>query len=107
MRVTKAILPHFRKNRKGVIINVTSEGGRVTNPLFSLYHASKYAVNGFTESLLYELSPFNIRVKIVEPVTKTEFTGKILRDAIQDTRLTDYSEFEQKNQFNVSKLVRP
>ncbi|MCM3549486.1 SDR family oxidoreductase [Alkalihalobacillus clausii] len=107
MRVTKAILPHFRKNRKGVIINVTSEGGRVTYPLFSLYHASKYAVNGFTESLLYELSPFNIRVKIVEPgPTKTEFTGRS-RDAIQDTRLTDYSEFEQKINFMYQSLFDP
>jgi short-subunit dehydrogenase len=95
MRVTKAILPHFRKNRQGLIINVTSEGGRITFPLFSLYHASKFAVNGFTEALSYELSPLNIRVKIVEPgPTKTEFTGRSM-DPLKDNDLTDYNEIEQ------------
>ncbi|GGE02189.1 SDR family oxidoreductase [Paenibacillus nasutitermitis] len=96
MRVTKSILPHFRKNRQGLIINITSGGGRVAIPLFSLYNASKFALNGLTEALLYELAPLNIRVKIVEPgPTKTEFTGRSM-DSLQDTQLTHYSEFEQK-----------
>ncbi|GGE35584.1 short-chain dehydrogenase/reductase [Pullulanibacillus camelliae] len=96
MWVTKAILPHFRKNRQGLIINITSEGGRITYPLFSLYHATKFAVNGFTEALLYELAPLNIRVKIVEPgPTKTEFAGKSM-DFLENENLLDYSEFESK-----------
>ena len=113
MRVTKAILPHFRKNRQGVIVNITSGGGRVALPLFSLYNASKYAINGFTESLLYELAPLNIRVKIVEPgPTRTEFLGRSL-DSLQDDRMTDYSEFEQKigsvyqNLFDLEKISPP
>ncbi|WP_078578486.1 SDR family oxidoreductase [Salipaludibacillus agaradhaerens] len=96
MRVTKAILPHFRKNHQGLIINITSEGGRITLPLFSLYHATKFAINGFTESLMYELAPQNIRVKIIEPgPTRTEFTGRSM-DTLQSNQLTEYSDFEQK-----------
>jgi NAD(P)-dependent dehydrogenase (short-subunit alcohol dehydrogenase family) len=74
MRVTRAIIPHFRENNGGTLIQVTSMGGRITFPLFSLYHGSKWAVEGFSESLQYELAPFNIHVKIVEPgPIKTKF----------------------------------
>lgn len=74
MNVTRAILPHFRERREGVIINVSSVGGRVTFPLYSCYHSTKWAVEGFSESLQFELKPFNIRVKLVEPgAIKTEF----------------------------------
>lgn len=67
MRVIKSILPHFRAQRKGTIINITSQGGRITFPTCSIYHATKFALEGFTESLSYELIPFGIRTKIVEP----------------------------------------
>jgi len=74
MNVTRAVLPHFRERREGVIINVSSVGGRVTFPLYSCYHSTKWAVEGFSESLQFELKPFNIRVKLVEPgAIKTEF----------------------------------
>jgi NAD(P)-dependent dehydrogenase (short-subunit alcohol dehydrogenase family) len=74
MNVTRALLPHFRSRREGVIINVSSVGGRVTFPLYSCYHSTKWAVEGFSESLQFELKPFNIRVKLVEPgAIKTEF----------------------------------
>lgn len=75
--VTKAVLPGMRQHRSGVIINVSSVGGRVTFPFCSLYHATKFAVEGLTESLQYELNPFGIRLKIVEPGGyKTEFAGR-------------------------------
>jgi NAD(P)-dependent dehydrogenase (short-subunit alcohol dehydrogenase family) len=74
MAVTRALLPHFRQNRSGTIINVASVGGRITFPAYTLYHSTKWAVEGFSESLQYELAPFNIRVKIVEPgPIKTDF----------------------------------
>jgi len=74
MNVTRQVLPDFRQRRLGVIINVSSVGGRVTFPLYSCYHSTKWAVEGFSESLQYELKPFNIRVKLVEPgPIKTEF----------------------------------
>jgi NAD(P)-dependent dehydrogenase (short-subunit alcohol dehydrogenase family) len=75
--VTKAVLPGMRKQRSGTIINVSSVGGRVTFPFSSLYHATKFAVEGLTESMQYELNPLGIRLKIVEPGGyKTEFSGR-------------------------------
>jgi len=77
MAVTKAVLPGMRAHRSGTIINVSSVGGRVTFPFSSLYHATKFAVEGFTEALQYELNPLGIRLKIVEPGGyKTEFSGR-------------------------------
>ena len=67
MRTIKAMLPHFRESGGGTIINVTSIGGLVGLPFNSIYHATKFGVDGLSESLNYELRPFNIRVKIVAP----------------------------------------
>jgi len=77
MNVTRAILPYFRSKRSGIIINIASTGGRMTWPLYTLYHGTKWAVEGFSESLQYEVRPFNIRVKIIEPGSiKTDFWGR-------------------------------
>ncbi|MET7253150.1 SDR family oxidoreductase [Dyadobacter fermentans] len=77
--VIKAVLPHMRRNKSGVIINVASMGGRIAFPFSTLYHATKYAVEGLSESLQYELEPLGIRVKIVEPGGyKTDFAGRSL-----------------------------
>ncbi len=74
MRVTRAVLPLFREQRGGTIVNISSIGGRLTFPLYSVYHATKFAVEGFSESLRYELEPFGVRVRIVEPgAIKTDF----------------------------------
>jgi len=74
MNVCREILPYFREQKRGYIVNVASVGGRMTFPASSLYHATKWAVEGFSESLQYELEEFNIRVKIVEPgPIKTDF----------------------------------
>jgi NADP-dependent 3-hydroxy acid dehydrogenase YdfG len=76
--VTKAILPHFRKNKMGVVVNVSSIAGRVTFPYQSVYHASKWAIEGLSEGLNYELKPLNIKVKIVEPgMVKTNLYDSI------------------------------
>jgi NADP-dependent 3-hydroxy acid dehydrogenase YdfG len=74
MNVCRAILPYFRDQKRGTIVNVASMGGRITFPLYSIYHASKWAVEGFSESLQYEVRDFNIKVKIIEPgPIKTDF----------------------------------
>lgn len=74
MDVCRAVLPHFREQRQGILINVSSMVGRIPLPLYSLYNASKFAVEGFSEGLIYELEPFNIRVKLIEPGSvKTAF----------------------------------
>lgn len=65
--VIQALLPHFRGNGAGVIINVSSIGGRTAFPYTTFYHASKFAVEGFTASLQYELNPLGIRLKLIEP----------------------------------------
>jgi NAD(P)-dependent dehydrogenase (short-subunit alcohol dehydrogenase family) len=79
MEVTREILPHFRDQHGGVLINVASMGGRIGFPLYSLYNASKWAVEGFSESLRYELKPLNIRVRLIEPgVIKTDFYDRSL-----------------------------
>jgi NAD(P)-dependent dehydrogenase (short-subunit alcohol dehydrogenase family) len=67
MNVTRALLPHFRANGAGTIVNVSSGAGVFTLPLISLYCASKFALEGFSEALTYEVAPLGIIVKIVEP----------------------------------------
>ncbi|MCT4614107.1 MAG: SDR family oxidoreductase [Marinifilaceae bacterium] len=79
VNVTKAVLPHFRSNREGVIINFSSVGGRVVFPYLSMYHATKFAVEGLTESLQYELNPFGIKLKLIEPgAYNTDFATRSL-----------------------------
>jgi NAD(P)-dependent dehydrogenase (short-subunit alcohol dehydrogenase family) len=65
--VCQAAIRRMRVRREGLIINVTSVAGRVGLPFLSPYCAVKFAVEGFTESLFYELKPFGVRVKLVEP----------------------------------------
>ncbi len=96
MNVTREIVPHFRERRRGTIVNVSSVGGRVTFPYYSVYHATKWAVEGFSESLSYELAPFGIRIKIVEPgAIKTDFYDRSL-DVVQKPGLTAYDEMFSK-----------
>jgi NAD(P)-dependent dehydrogenase (short-subunit alcohol dehydrogenase family) len=67
MEVTRAILPIMRKQGSGTIINISSFGGQVGLPFGSLYNSSKFAVEGFSESLSHEVSAFGIVVKVIEP----------------------------------------
>jgi NAD(P)-dependent dehydrogenase (short-subunit alcohol dehydrogenase family) len=67
MAMNRAIAPHMRQRGSGTIINVTSSVGIAPMPLVAAYTASKYAIEGFSESLAYELGVFGIRVKIVQP----------------------------------------
>jgi NADP-dependent 3-hydroxy acid dehydrogenase YdfG len=90
LEVTKAVLPQMRAQGKGVIVNVSSIGGRMTFPLGALYHGTKFAVEGLSESLHFELEPLGIRVKIVEPgMIATDFSGRSL-DFRQTPDLTAY-----------------
>jgi NAD(P)-dependent dehydrogenase (short-subunit alcohol dehydrogenase family) len=99
MDVTRAILPHFRKNNAGTIIQVSSGAGLFTLPMISIYCASKFALEGFSEALAFELSSQNITVKLVEPhggVTSTEFNARSARDSAPAGELTDYGEFARR-----------
>lgn len=78
VRTTKALLPHFRANKEGLIVNVSSIVGRACFPYQTLYHATKHALEGLTECSQYELKPLGINVKLVEPGgVATEFVNNI------------------------------
>ena len=88
--VTKAVLPHMRERKSGVIANVSSVGGKITFPLGSLYHGTKWAVEGLSEALHYELEPLGIRVKIIEPgAIATDFIGRSF-DFTNDESISEY-----------------
>ena len=79
LRVTKAFIPSFRERGSGTFIATTSIGGLVTFPLNSVYHATKFGLEGWSESLAFELGKFGIRVKTVAPGgVKTDFISRSL-----------------------------
>ncbi len=67
IRVTQQVLPIMRRQNSGTIVNLSSVGGRVGVPVLSSYQSTKFALEGLSESLSYELESFGIRVVIVEP----------------------------------------
>ena len=96
MEVTRAFLPHFRASKAGMFINVSSLGGRITYPFTSLYHSTKWAIEGFSESLAYELGELGIQVKLIEPgAVATDFGGRSMEFAMPDA-LPDYAPAAQK-----------
>ncbi|MDI7863754.1 SDR family oxidoreductase [Rhizobiaceae bacterium n13] len=100
MDVTRAILPHFRQNSAGTIVNVSSGAGMFTLPMISAYCASKFALEGFTESLSYELLSLNIGVKLVIPhggVAETSFQQRSTSDFARDGTPQEYHPFLQRS----------
>jgi short-subunit dehydrogenase len=67
IRVMQAVIPIMRKHKSGRIVNITSMGGRIAIPLDSIYHATKFALEGLSESIQYELEPFGINIILIEP----------------------------------------
>ncbi|MBN1937004.1 MAG: SDR family oxidoreductase [Anaerolineae bacterium] len=91
MEVAREFLPLFRKQKGGVLVNVASMGGRIGFPLYTVYNSTKWAVEGFSEALQYELKPLNIRVKLIEPgVIKTDFYDRSLDTADSTTLMEAY-----------------
>jgi NAD(P)-dependent dehydrogenase (short-subunit alcohol dehydrogenase family) len=77
IRMVQAVLPAMRSRGSGTIVNVSSVAGRVAPPLGGFYAASKFALEGLTEALHYEVGHFGVRVRLVEPgVFATEFQAK-------------------------------
>lgn len=95
MEVTRALLPHFRGRRSGAIVNISSGAGVFALPMISLYNASKFALEGFSESLSYELADLGIRVKVVEPggVLGTGFGQRSASEAGSGIPIDDYGPF--------------
>lgn len=95
MRVTRAALPHLRLQGYGRIINISSIAGVLALPLYSLYNSSKFAIEGFTESLHYELKQFNIKVKLIEPgPVGTNFNTNSKIETNTEA-LPEYQEYEE------------
>lgn len=77
--ITQIVVPYMRKSNTGTIINTSSMGGKMYTPLGAWYHASKHAVEGFSDCLRLELKQFNIKVVVLEPgIIRTEFTDIML-----------------------------
>jgi NAD(P)-dependent dehydrogenase (short-subunit alcohol dehydrogenase family) len=84
-RLTQLVLPHMRRQHDGYIVNVSSMGGKIWEPLGSWYHASKFAVEGLSDSLRVEVAEFGIKVVIIQPGTiRSEWSG-IAADQLEAT----------------------
>jgi NAD(P)-dependent dehydrogenase (short-subunit alcohol dehydrogenase family) len=96
----RQVLPVMRNQKSGVIVNVSSLAGRIANPFMSAYHASKFAIEGLTESLQYELHAHGIRVKLVEPAHfKTDFLTSSLKRLMHpsyDQQFSNYMKWVEK-----------
>jgi NAD(P)-dependent dehydrogenase (short-subunit alcohol dehydrogenase family) len=95
MDVTRAILPHFRENKSGVIINVSSGAGAIGFPMASVYSSSKFALEGWSEGLRYELGSLGIKVKVIEPggAPQTSFLDRVGGESTGLQLVNDYLPF--------------
>jgi short-subunit dehydrogenase len=81
-RLTQLCLPHMRARKSGKIINISSVGGKLATPLGGWYHASKFALEGYSDALRMEVRPFGIDVIVIEPgAVKTEWSGIAAQEA--------------------------
>jgi NAD(P)-dependent dehydrogenase (short-subunit alcohol dehydrogenase family) len=81
-RLTQLCLPHMREQKSGKIINVSSIGGKLATPLGGWYHASKFALEGYSDALRMEVRPFGIDVIVIEPAgTDSEWMPIALKEA--------------------------
>ncbi len=95
-RLTQLVLPSMRAKRRGKIINISSMGGKIYTPLGCWYHASKHAVEGWSDCLRLELAPFNIDVVIIEPgAIATEFNDVLMGPMLQRSGSGPYSKMAQ------------
>ena len=105
MNVVREFLPKMRNRGSGTIINISSVGGRLTFPLYSVYHSTKFAVEGFSESLQFELEPFGIRVRLIEPgPIKTDFYDRS-QDLVTKDGLFVYDAFVAKAMTNMNEVA--
>ena len=96
-RLTQLVIPHMRKAKKGRIINISSMGGKMYTPLGAWYHATKHALEGWSDCLRLELKPFGIDVVIIEPgIIKTEFADVMTGPMLKRSGVGPYGELARK-----------
>ncbi|NVN11691.1 oxidoreductase [Nguyenibacter vanlangensis] len=99
-KVTNAVLPGMRMRGTGHVVNIGSVGGMVTFPAVGFYHMTKFALEGFSETLAKEVAPFGIGVTIVEPgAFRTEFRGASMKQSA--VRLAEYADTAGKVRVNL------
>jgi NADP-dependent 3-hydroxy acid dehydrogenase YdfG len=97
-RLTQLVLPHMRKQQSGKIVNISSMGGKFGEPHGSWYHATKFAVEGLSDSLRMELKQFNIDVVIIEPgAIKSEWGGIAKENLLKVSGNTAYKNLATKH----------
>jgi NAD(P)-dependent dehydrogenase (short-subunit alcohol dehydrogenase family) len=107
MRVTQAVLPIMRRQKSGIIVNVSSGAGLFGYPGGSAYVSTKFAIEGLSESMAYELEPFGIKVVLIEPgFIKTNFANAmVLAKKAQDPS-SPYSVMMQRIQANSNEMAK-
>lgn len=107
IRVLQAVLPIMRKQRKGTIVNISSMGGRIAFPLSSTYSGNKFALEGITESVSYEVEQFGIKVILIEPgVVKTNFANNLKKIAkTMNSVSSPYAKLVQVREANRKSMV--
>ena len=107
IRTTQAVLPIMRRQKSGTVINISSGAGRFGFPWSSAYVSTKFAVEGLSESMSYELEPFGIKVVLVEPgVIKTNFVdGMVIAKKSQDPK-SPYSQIIQKMVTGLEEMMK-
>jgi NAD(P)-dependent dehydrogenase (short-subunit alcohol dehydrogenase family) len=108
IRVMQAVIPIMRKQRSGRIVNITSMGGRIAIPLDSIYHGTKFALEGLSESLQYELEPFGIKIILIEPGDIGSNFWKNLKMAtkISDPNIAVYRQLENNMSEALKQMVQ-
>jgi short-subunit dehydrogenase len=107
-RLTQSLLPEMRGQRKGTIINISSVGGKVYTPLGSWYHATKHALEGWSDCLRLELHQFGINVIVIEPgAIDTEFGGVMLGPMLRRSENGAYQGLAQKMAATTRQTFKP
>src|SRR3954451_4317884 len=107
-RLTQLVTPHMRRQGSGRIINISSIGGKFYEPFGAWYHATKFAVEGFSDSLRMELKPFGVDVVIVEPGPIITEWNEIARDSLLErSGSTDYATYARRAHKVLTEFDKP
>ena len=107
-RLTQLVTPHMRAQGSGRIINISSIGGRFYEPFGAWYHATKFAVEGFSDSLRLELKPFGIDVVIIQPGPVATEWNEIARDSLLErSGATDYGRYARRAHKVLAEFDKP